>query len=89
MVTGEEVQDPLIFSVGWRRFQSVPLFSLKHVVAGEDRNRLIKYTPEHMHCLAQMYAPLTAPNTGNAHQYKSPCFTCQKYASCCARECDK
>lgn len=56
--------DPLIFSVGWRRFQSMPLFSLKHVVAGEDRNRMIKYTPEHMHCLAQIYAPLTAPNTG-------------------------
>ena len=56
--------DPLIFSVGWRRFQSVPLFSLKHVVAGEDRNRMIKYTPEHMHCFAQIYAPLTAPNTG-------------------------
>jgi len=56
--------DPLIFSVGWRRFQSVPLFSLKHVVAGEDRNRMIKYSPEHMHCFAQIYAPLCAPNTG-------------------------
>ena len=56
--------DPLILSVGWRRFQSMPLLSLKHVVAGEDRNRMIKYTPEHMHCFAQVYAPLTAPNTG-------------------------
>ncbi len=27
--------DPLIFSIGWRRFQSLPLLSLKTVVAGE------------------------------------------------------
>lgn len=46
--------DPLIFSVGWRRFQSMPLLSLKSVVAGEERNRMIKYTPEHMHCFAQV-----------------------------------
>lgn len=56
--------DPLIFSVGWRRFQSMPLLSLKSVVAGEERNRMIKYTPEHMHCFAQIYGPVTPPSTG-------------------------
>ncbi|KAJ1480647.1 hypothetical protein T484DRAFT_1626822 [Baffinella frigidus] len=56
--------DPLVFSLGWRRFQSMPLLSLKSVAAGEERNRMIKYTPEHMHCFAQLYGPLTAPGTG-------------------------
>ena len=54
--------EPLIFSVGWRRFQSIPLFSMKD--AGGVRNRLIKYTPEHMHCMATFYGPIVSPGTG-------------------------
>jgi ribosome biogenesis protein BMS1 len=53
--------DPLVLSVGWRRFQSVPLFALDdHSV----RLRLLKYTPEHAHCFAALYAPGAAPNSG-------------------------
>lgn len=60
-----KTNDPVTFSVGWRRFQSMPVFTVKvDGIAEQDKYRMLKYTPEHMHCVSMFYGPQTPTNTG-------------------------
>lgn len=56
-----KTNDPLIISLGWRRFQTIPLFSK---LQDDLKYTYLKYTPKHVQCNAQMWGPITPQGTG-------------------------
>lgn len=55
-----KTNDPLVLSLGWRRFQTMPIYTTSD---SRTRTRMLKYTPEHAYCTASFYGPLCSPNT--------------------------
>lgn len=57
-----KTKDPLILSIGWRKFQALPVYCMEDEQLG-SRLRMIKYTPKFGFCYAVFYGPTYAVGT--------------------------
>lgn len=58
-----KTKDPLTVSMGWRKFQSIPVYAMQGEAGEEERMRMAKYTPKFGYCYAVFYAPICAVGT--------------------------
>ncbi len=56
--------DPIIVSSGWRRYQSMPTFYTTNLNKLNDKNRFLKYTPQHDFCWVAFYGNFCAQGSG-------------------------
>ncbi|KAI3864305.1 hypothetical protein MKX03_004513, partial [Papaver bracteatum] len=56
-----KTRDPIVVSVGWRRYQIRPIYAQE---VGWRRLHRIHCIPEHEDCLAMFWGPLAPPDTG-------------------------
>ncbi|KAI3896672.1 hypothetical protein MKW92_019241, partial [Papaver armeniacum] len=56
-----KTKDPIIVSVGWRRYQTIPMYTLEDSLG---RTQVLNYTPKNKPCLATFWGPLAPPSTG-------------------------
>lgn len=52
---------PLVISLGWRRFQTVPVFAKQE---DDLKYRFLKYTPAHLSCSMIFFGPIAIQNSG-------------------------
>jgi len=53
--------DPIIVSMGWRRFQTAPMYAK---IEDDLKHRYLKYTPNHVTANMSFFGPITPQNTG-------------------------
>ena len=59
-----KTKDPVTFSCGWRKFQSIPVYTMEDESGNAEVNmRMIKYTPKFGYCYAVFYSPMYAVGT--------------------------
>ena len=56
-----KTNDPVIISMGWYRYQTMPVYASEE--QGADRLRMLKYTPKHTHAFGVFYGPFLPVNT--------------------------
>ncbi|KAI3906426.1 hypothetical protein MKW92_040531 [Papaver armeniacum] len=52
--------DPIVVSVGWRRYQTLPVYTRDH----GGRRRMLQYTSEDENCVATFWGPLAPSGAG-------------------------